>query len=139
MQLRLPLLIVMAGAAACQHAGSLAAPTRPTVGLMQRLVEREHAISLHNGFAIDQANIFTGENQMRYKVSQVRCTDLANGRFDCRFSLERSLGSDRSTDMERRRTWRQPQGGWTTDLIEELCAQQRQALGTTDCVGIVDN
>jgi hypothetical protein len=124
--------------ASCAHAAGRAVDGRPTPRLVQKLVEREHAISLYSGHQIDQANIFSGFEAPAFKVASVRCTPLPESRFDCRFTLTRSIGSDSSTDTEKRVAWKLPEGGWTTDIIEALCAAQRDALGTTECVGIVD-
>ncbi len=132
------LLAAPLGLAACAHAAAMPSHTAPSTRLVQKLVEREHAVSLFVGHQVEQANIFGGGETQIFKVANVRCSELPGSRFDCRFTLTRSIGSDRSTDTERRVAWKVPEGGWTTDMIEALCAQQKGALGTTECVGIVD-
>jgi hypothetical protein len=137
-QLALLAALPLASLAACAHTAAAHADGAPSTRLVQRLVEREHAISLYNGHQVDQANIFSGLEPSTFKVAAVRCAELPGARFDCRFTLTRSIGSESSTDTEKRIAWKLPEGAWTTDIIEALCAVQKDALGTTECAGIVD-
>jgi hypothetical protein len=130
------LALMLAG---CAHSMGSRASAAPAARLVQRLVEREEAVRLFNGLQIDQANIFSGYVAASFNVTGLRCARQAGTHFDCGFTLTTVHGTNTRRQHERRSAWRRPDGGWTTDIIEELCAAQRSALGAeADCQGIVD-
>jgi hypothetical protein len=125
--------------AGCAHSAGSRTSAAPPARLVQRLFEREVAIRLYNGLLIDQANVFSGPVAPSFNVTGLRCTPQAGAHFDCGFTLTTIQGTSTQRRHERRSAWRRPDGGWTTDIIEELCAAQRSALGNeADCQGIVD-
>ena len=130
------LALMLAG---CAHAADSRTSAAPAARLVQRLIEREEAIRVFNGFHIDQANVFSGYVAPSFSVTGLRCAGQAGAHFDCRFTLTTTRGANVRRLPERRSAWRGPAGGWTTNIIEELCAAQRSALGNeADCQGIVD-
>jgi hypothetical protein len=124
------------GLAACAHATGTPGPT-PSARLVQKLVERENAIASYNGYLIEQASIFASP-PTGFRVSRVECAPQAERRFDCRFALATTVGRETRREAGQRIVWQPTETGWTSNIIEELCAEQKRELKTADCAGIVD-
>ncbi len=136
--MRACLALLALGVSSCAYASASRTAERPNASLLQELIAKEEATGLVNGYLIEQASVFSGGPAPTFQVSRLDCTDKAAGRFDCRFALATRRGSSTQREQQRRTVWRMPEGGWTTNVIEELCDQQKRELGAERCQAIVD-